>query len=247
MEEENKENLFDEVPTEGQDIEAVLDKVDKETEVEKPAESSADKEGEPDLKKNDAWKEIRERAEKAEADKALLEEKLKNLDKGEAKSEFVSALVGDNKDVEEKWLAEKASLKEEVKRELVQAELDAQKKDQEQKEYWLNWTNDRLSEVEKEFKVDFKTDESKKNELSNIMLDYSPTDEQGNLDYRKGMKILNDLTKVREVEEKSKTQVKKNIADSTISKQPSSEKNKDYLTTNDFRGGRGWRSVIGKN
>lgn len=246
MEEENKEKLFDEVPTEGQDIEEVLAEVDKETQDEKPAESSAEKE-EVDLKKNDAWKELRESKEKAEAKALELEEKLKNIDKEDPKSKFITSLVGDNKEVEAEWLVERENLKEQVKNELLQAEVDAQKKEQEQKEYWLNWTNDRLSEVEKEFKVDFKSDESKKNELSKIMLEYSPTDEQGNLDYRKGMRILNDLSKVKEVEEKTKTQVKKNIADSTISKHQSSDKNKDVLTTNDFRGGRGWRSVVKKN
>jgi uncharacterized protein involved in type VI secretion and phage assembly len=126
---------------------------------------------------------------------------------------------------------------------MVQDQLNAQKKEQSEKEHWANWTNERLSEVEKEFNVNFKTDESKKNELSKIMLDYSPTDEQGNLDYRKGMKILTELSKVKETEKNSSTQVKKNIADATVSKETSTQQNKGFVTSNDIRG-KDWRSFV---
>lgn len=247
------------VPREGDDFEKVLDSVDKElqevkeeTEApaevkpEKPAESQTEKGIEkaelPDqahfLKQNEKWEEMRKTNEELRA-------RLEALEKGDdakERSEFVASLVGDNEDVEAKWAKEKESLKEEVKRELIQSELDAQKKANEEREYWTKWTDDRLSEVEKEFKVDFKTDESKKNELSKIMLDYSPTDEQGNLDYRKGMKILNELNKAKSVEETQKTQAKKNIADATVSKETTVKENKDFMTSHDLR--KGWRSIV---
>ncbi len=243
-------DLLADVPQEGQSVEEILDTVDKELEVEKPAESLPEKLELPDesiLKKNSAWEEMRTAREEAEAKTRQLEARLAALEKEEApeKSEFVSSLVGDNQDVEVKWAKEKESLKEEMKREIIQDQLDAQKKEQEQKEYWVKWTGDRLSEVEKEFNVDFKTDESKKNELSKIMLDYSPTDEQGNLDYRKGYKILQDLGKAKEIEETQKTQVKKNIADATVSKETSVKLNKDYYTSQDLRG-KDWRSMVNK-
>jgi len=248
-----EENLLAEIPREGEDTEKVLDSVDKELEVEKPAESLPEKLELPDeenlaiQKRNSAFEEMRTARESAETRTQELEARLSKLEKGDdsvEKSEFVKSLVGENDDVEEKWAKEKISLKEEVKREMVQDQLDAQKKEQEQKEHWIKWTNERLSEVEKEFKVDFKTDESKKNELSKIMLDYSPTDEQGNLDYRKGWKILSELNKVKETEKHSSTQVKKNIADATVSKETTVQQNKDFVTSNDIRG-KDWRSYIG--
>lgn len=247
----DKDSIFGEVPTEGQSIEEVLDAVDKEQEVEKPVDSLPEKLELPDesiLKKNSAWEEMRTAREEAEAKAQELEARLSALEKPDSleKNDFVKSLVGENEDVEEKWAKEKESLKEEMKRELIQDQLDAQQKEQEQKEHWMNWTNDRLSEVEKEFNVDFKADESKKNELSKIMLEWSPTDEQGNLDYRKGMKILNELDKIKVTEKHASTQVKKDIADATVSKETSVQQNKGYLTSQDLRG-KDWRTAVNQD
>ena len=84
---------------------------------------------------------------------------------------------------------------------------------------------------------------SKKNELSKIMLDYSPTDQNGNLDYRKGMKILVELGKVKETEKHSSTQAKKDIADATVSKETAGKDKKDFYTNQDFKG-KDYRSFI---
>lgn len=240
-----KDSIIANIPLEGESVEDALNSVDKELQEEKPAESLPEKLDLPDesiLKKNEAWEEMRKKNEALETRlKALEKEKEETIEV--EKSDFVKSLVGENDDVERKWAEEKITLKEEMKRELVQEQLEAQKKEQEQKEHWTKWTNDRLSEVEKEFKVDFKADESTKNELSKIMLDYSPTDEAGNLDYRKGWKILSELNKVKETEKNSVTQVKKNIADATVSKETSSQQNKEYLTSQDLRG-KDWRSSL---
>ena len=253
------EGFLADIPLEGgaEKVEDALDSVEKELQEskekseDKPAESLAEKLELPDeeklavQKRNSAFEEMRTAREEAERKASELEARLSALEKegSPEKSEFVSSLVGDNEDVEKVWAKEKQSLKEEVKQELVREQLDAQKKVQEEKEKWTKWTNDRLSEVEKEFKVDFKSDESKKNELSKIMLDYSPTDEQGNLDYRKGMKILNELSRVKETEKHSSTQAKKNIADATVSKETTVQQNKDFVTSNDIRG-KDWRSWL---
>lgn len=245
-------SLLAEVPREGETIEDVLNSVDKELQVETPTESQTEKPIEklelPDeeiLKKNRAWEEMREARELAEARALDLEQKLSAIQKEESseKSEFVASLVGDNEDVEAIWAKEKERLKEEMKREIVQEQLDIERKAKEQEEHWTKWTQDRLTEVEKEFNVDFNRDESKKNELYKIMRDFSPTDEQGNLDYRKGMKIYQELNKTKEMEDKSKTQVKKDIADATVSKETSVNKNKGFLTSQDLRG-KDWRSLL---
>lgn len=246
MEEDSLANIL----REGEDNQNILDSVEKELEVAKPAESLPDKEIEklelPDeeklasQKRNSAFEEMRVKNE-------TLEARLASLEKEESpeKSEFVSSLVGDNEDVEAKWAKERESLKEEIKRETIQDQLDAQEKKRVQDEHWKNWTQERFDEVEKEFKVDFKADENLKNELSVIMRDVSPTDEQGNLDYRKGMKLLNDLNKVKVTEKHASTQVKKDIADATVSKETSVQKNKDFLTSHDIRKAGGWRGLTG--
>lgn len=236
------------IPREGETAEEVFDSVDKELQEEAPADPQPEKPEKlelPDthvLKQNETWEKMRK-------DNEALQERLEKLEKGDdnvievEESEFVTALVGENAEVTKKWHDEKQSLKEEMKREILQEQIDAQKKDEEQRQYWLKWTDDRLSEVEKEFNVDFKADESKKNELSKIMLDYSPTDEQGNLDYKKGYNILTKLNKINDMAKSESTQVKKNVADATVSKETSVQKNKDYLTSQDLRG-KDWRTVI---
>ncbi len=251
-----EDNIFAEVAREGETLDEILTpSVDKELEVEKPAESQTEKDIEkldlPDesvLKKNSAWERMRE--EKEESDRKLqeLESKLSALEsKKEEKPieqpEFLTDMVGKNEEIARKWQQERASIKEEAKQELVQAQIEAQKKEAETREYWNKWTQERFSEVEQEFKVDFKSNASLKNELAKIMNDYTPTDDKGNLDYRKGMKLLTDLKKAEAQQEDKKVQVKKNIADATVSKETSTKERKNFVTRNDLRGG--WRKLVG--
>lgn len=245
------DNIFANAPREGETIDQVLDglspEVDKEQEVEKPAESQTEKE--PDLKQNEAWKEIRQAREEAEAKARQLEERLNALETApkeekQEKSEFVTSLVGENEDVDRKWRQERENLKDEVKREMIQEQVRAQEKEAEQVQYWNKWTQDRFSEVEQEFNVNFTANPNLKNELAKLMQETTPTDAQGNLDYRKGMSLLQRLQKAEDKEQETKTQVKKNIADATVSKETSSKEAKNYLTRNDLRGG--WRGLIGK-
>lgn len=240
-----KDDFFANVPREGESVEDIFNQmeaetVDKEQEVETPAESLPEKE-EPDLKQNEAWKEIREAREQAEEKARLLEERLQALEKGnkeEGQSEFVTSLVGENEDVSRKWQKEKENLKEEVKQELIQEQLETQKKEKELKEYWNKWTEEQFA------KVGVK-DQNERNELAKIMTEYTPTDANGNLDYVKGKKLLTDLQKAQAREETQKVQVKKNVADATISKDNATKETKTYMTRQDLRGG--WRGLVNRS
>lgn len=241
-----EENIFASAPHEGETLEEVLTpNVDKELEEETPAESQSENVEEPDLTKNDTWKKMREEIESERQSKQALEARLAALEKGTSNEsfeqpEYLTDMIGENPEVARKFKSYEDNLKEQIKQELIQDQLNAQKKEQEEKEHWMNWTKERLAEVESEFKVDFTKDQNTKNELSKIMIDYSPTDEQGNLDYKKGMKILTELKKVQLQEESQKTQIKKVVADATVSKETSTDDKKTFMTANDFRG-RGWR------
>jgi len=253
-----EENIFADVPREGQTLDEVLNLgVDKELQGDEPAKSLPEKEKEvekldlPDesiLKKNSAWERMRE--EKEESDRKLqeLESKLQEVleskreeNKEIEQPEFLTKMVGKNEEIARGWQQEKELLKEEVKQELIQAQAEAQKKEKEAQEYWTKWTAERFHEVEKEFNVNFTAEPSLKNELAKIMTEYTPTDDKGNLDYKKGMKLLTDLKKYESKEETQKTQVKKNIADATVSKETSTKTDKGYVTRNDLRGG--WGAV----
>lgn len=247
-----EDNIFAGAPHEGQTLEEVLNPtVEKELEVEKPAESQTEKEIEklelPDeenlaiQKRNSAFEEMRESREQAEAKAQDLEARLKALERDKEtveQPEFLTEIVGKNEDVARKWQQERENLKEEVKQELVQAQVEAQKKEAETKEYWNKWTEDQFK------KVGVK-DQNERNELAKIMNDYTPTDDKGNLDYEKGKKLMLDLKKAQTKEEEVKVQVKKNIADATVSRETSTKETKTYLTRNDLRGG--WRGLVGRS
>ena len=79
--------------------------------------------------------------------------------------------------------------------------------EQEQKtkesEYWNNWVGDQVQSLKDEgLKFD-------KNELMKVMYDYKPTDDEGNLDFRKGYEIMEVLKK----KDPEKTEARKKIAD----------------------------------
>lgn len=242
-------DLLAEIPREGESVEDIFNSVDKELQEEAPAESLPEKLDLPDediLKKNNAWEEMREAREEAEHKAQELETRLAALETGNKEveqPEFLTKMIGENEEVAKDWLKEKATIKEEVKQELIREQADLQRKDVETKKYWLEWTDARFKEVENDFKVNFKSQPSLKNELAKVMNDYTPTDEQGNLDYRKGMKLLTDLKKSQNADEDNKVQVKKNIADATVSRETSAQKNKGYLTSHDFRG-KDWRQMV---
>lgn len=250
-----EENIFANAPHEGETPEEFFkeesESVDKELEVEKPAESQAEKEEESDLKLNSTWKEMREEVRAEKQARLDLEQRLQEIEsKGKIdepieQPEFLTKMIGQNEEVAKDYRSYESELKEKIKQELIEDQVKAQEKEEETKQYWNKWTQERFKEVESEFKVNFTAEPTLRNELAKIMTDYTPTDEQGNLDYRKGMKLLTDLKKSELREEEQKVQVKKTISDASVSRETSSKQTKDFLTAKDMRGG--WRSIVGKD
>lgn len=237
------------IEREGETPNEIFSSVDNQSQ-ENPAESLPEKLELPDeviLKKNNAWEEMREAREQAEQKAQELETRLAALETGNIEQpEFLTKMIGENEEVAKDWMKEKATIKEEVKQELIREQIDAQKKEADTKAYWNQWTQDRFGEVEKDFKVSFKSNPTLKNELAKVMNDYTPTDEQGNLDYKKGMKLLTDLKKAQALQEDNRVQVRKNIADATVSNETSVQKNKGFLTSQDLRG-KDWRTLVNQD
>lgn len=250
------DNIFAGVAREDEDIENVLDQiVDKQPQEETTPEESQTQKAEieaVDLKKNEAWKEMRQTLETERQAREDLEQRLKDIESQKTVNQsieqpkFLTDLVGENAEVARSYYEHAQALKEEIKREFYQEQQQLVENQLKEKERWDKWTKDRLSEIESEYKVDLTTPNEKgennlKNELAKVMLEYSPSDDQGNLDFRKGMKILTDLKKTETREENQKVQVKKNISDATVSKESSSKETKDYMTAADFRKTGRWR------
>lgn len=253
---ENNEDFLADFPQEGQNIDEVLDTLaDGIKQEEATAESLTEKaseeetkdevptESKEDLKKNDTWKQMREELEFERAERVKAQEEARKLEtrmqeivvnKQSSQPEFLTDLIGENPEVASKYQSHVSLLKEEIKRELIEEQVSQARKAQEEKAYWDKWTNEQFEKVGA-------TDENIRNELGKIMRDYTPTDEQGNLSYEKGMKILNDLKKAQIAETEVKTQVKKNVADATVSRETNTSKNRDFVNQHDLRKlGSGW-------
>jgi hypothetical protein len=239
-----EDNIFADIPREGQSLEELDQDVDKELQVETPAESQTEEE--PDLKQNDTWREMREAREQAEQRAYELEQRLLALERGNEdieQPEFLTDMIGENEEVARKYLEHEQSLKERIKAELIQDQIDAENKRQQEADRINKWRDDNYAMLEKEHNVNFSKDENLKNELAKTLIEYSPTDDQGNLDFRKGWKILTDLKRVAASEQSQRTQIKKSIADATVTKDTSTKEDKRYLDTNDLRG-KDWRSLL---
>lgn len=131
------------------------------------------------------------------------------------------------------WLKEQqavlASVKAEAKTEFLTEQQRAAQAAQDEKERWQNWVGDQIQEL-KDDGLKFNV-----NELQKVALDYMPTDEDGNISFRKAFAIYEKLKAAEADPEKSKAR-KELAAATTDSKATSSEaKPKTYHTPETLR------------
>jgi hypothetical protein len=139
-------------------------------------------------------------------------------------------LFGENETAWKKYRAysldERKQLRSEILREIQEDQkrvVDEQKK----QEKWVDDELQKLSETGLKFD---------RNELLKIALEYLPTDDQGNISFKKAFDILQIKKSGKETEKPKLSEEKKKIADQTMAKGKSNEEKKDYKTSADFRG-----------
>lgn len=115
-----------------------------------------------------------------------------------------------------------------MKESIYQEQQDSQKKYEESVKRWEGYSKDQMQALEDEGKS------FDKNELMKVVLDYQPTDKQGNFDFKKAYEIL-ELKKMAD-HDPVKSAARKNLAASTTSNNKGEPKEKDYMTSDDFRG-----------
>jgi len=135
-------------------------------------------------------KELKEKLEEMEAKiSEIAESNSQRTDEEEQSQipEWFVELYGDNESAWQKY-NQAESEKEERLIEKAQARIE-EKKQQEENEAssGLNWVNSQLELVEE---THGKLSDSKRNQLMSIVEEYIPTDEDGNLDFIKGYKIM---------------------------------------------------------
>lgn len=142
--------------------------------------------------------------------------------------EWFTELFGENEDAWKKYRAYDSEQRKQLRTEIVKEMQGEQQKlvdDQKKQEKWVDDEVAKLSDEGLKFD---------RNKLLKIALDYLPTDEDGNISFRKAYDILVMQGAGKELD-KPKSEAKKKLADQTMGKGKSSEEKRDYKTSADLR------------
>ena len=241
-----------EIPSDGIKLEDI-----KKEEEKAPAESPTENKSEEETEEEKTAREVKEQEEEDKIPfhkhprfKALVEEKnqyKEDLEKmredmeskfseikesqsktTEIPSWFTELLYGDNEVAWGKYQEHDKETRAEIKRELRE-EFESEKKEQENSATkWNTWIDNQVDSLKDEgLKFD-------KNELMKVMMDYKPSDDAGNLDFKKGYQIMEVLKK----KDPEKFKARKEIVDDS-GKSKAEPQNKAYFTPEDMRG-KGW-------
>lgn len=239
-----EEDFLANVPKEGADPFADFEKdtqsdppPEKEPETGEPAQGDSTEEKPLPFHEHPRWKEreteLKELREQRDADAraiAELKDRIKPSDV-EIPEKFVK-LYGDNPDAYKAYREFENERKELIKQELQQELEQKAQKEQEQAAHWTKWVDEQIADLKAEGKT---FDE---NELKKTMVDFKPTDGNGNLDFKAGFRIYEALHK----DDGARSRARKELADTTTRATPGEKKVKDYMTPNDLRH-RSWGSL----
>lgn len=147
--------------------------------------------------------------------------------------DWFKELYGENGVAWKKYEAREREREIEIERNIIARQTEAQAKAQEEAKRWNKWVDDEITKLQEEGK------QFERNELIKTMLDYRPTDEQGNFDFKKGYEIYEAL---KRKEDPAHSQARKQIADISTKSSKSDKESKGFLTTSDLRG-KPWHSL----
>lgn len=173
--------------------------------------------------------------------KELAELKTKPTDKpgvnGEIPSWFKDS-YGEDTEAWTKYQNWEKQWEERFEQKLLAKQEERVKAQAEDEKRWQKWVDDEIGKLvaDPETKFDIK----ERNELIKIMLEWRPTDEQGNFDFKKGYGIYR-MQKGKDDTQHSDARKKLGDAATTTSK--GEPKKKDYLTAKELRG-KSWTEII---
>ena len=243
------ENELTDIPSDGTKLEDIIVEEEKET----PAESPTEKKPKEKEEKEKAPAKENKKTEEAPFHehprfKELVEEKnqyKKDLDKMREEFEskisevkdsqpkttkapaWFTELYGDNEEAWTKYQEHDKLRRDELKKEIREEFKKEQIKKDESVGKWDKWISNEIANL-REGGLKFK-----KNDLMKVMNDYKPTDDKGNLDFKKGYKIMTLLGK----KDPAKSKARKELVNEGKSKaEPESKK---WLTPKDLIG-TGW-------
>ena len=241
----NLDELFADIPSEGDPIESVF----KDTETDTPSDSQPEEEPKGDkpvvgddtpppteednvpFHKHPRWQQMQEKASKVDDLERELHELRENVTHREPSDQEVpesfQKLYGNDPVAYKAYREEQIRLKDELKRELFEEQEAATRAEREESEKWTNWVEDEFTRLQSDGK------QFDRNELGKIMLDYAPTDANGNLDFDKGLALYETLKSAKTAPVNSTA--RKQLAAAATATTTGETPKKDYMTTEDLR------------
>lgn len=149
--------------------------------------------------------------------------------------EWFKTLYGDNEQAYKQYAEHHQNEVNEIEQNLIQRQEDQRQKATQEAQKWDKWVGDEIGKLRDEGK------EFDENRLKKVMLDYSPTDSNNNLDFQKGYKIYEVLE--TKVDNTAKSEARKQLADMTVRSSKGEKEKKDYMTSNDLRN-KSWANIV---
>lgn len=140
--------------------------------------------------------------------------------------DWFSELFGENEQAYQKYLSHTQAEREHIKADVMHEFQQAAEVRSQEEERWNKWVDHSINALKEQGHT------FNQNELMKVMVDYRPTDDQGNLSFEKGYALLEKLTAAQP----SSAKEKKDIASKSISENKPEGKSRDYKTPADLRG-----------
>jgi len=141
--------------------------------------------------------------------------------------DWFQELYGDNEVAYRKYEEHEKVRTSEIERNILEKQEISRRQLDEEGKRWNKWVDDEIGKLHNEGK------QFDRNELIKTMLEYKPTDENNNFDFKAGYKIY-EAMKTKEIDP-AKSQARKEIADTTMKNTSGEKKVKDFLTQADLR------------
>ena len=139
---------------------------------------------------------------------------------------WFSNVFGDNEYAYQEWQNHTQFEREQIKAELKKEFQEAAQQRVQEEQRWNNWVEENISSLKEQ------GHKFNQNELMKVMVDYKPTDDQGNLSFEKGYELYERLKSSNS----SSSKEKKDIASKSISENKPDVKSRDYKTPDDLKG-----------
>lgn len=228
------EDIFADVLKEGSDAFADLEKEtppesqpDKEPAVEEKAEENVPFHKHPRwIEKENELKELRARDEATAKEIAELRQ-MRTTPSDSTIPEWFRELYGDNQVAWSKYAEREQQREQEIEQRLLEKQDQKQQAAVAEQQRWNKWVDDEITKLAAEGAV------FDRNKLIKTMLDYRPTDENNNFDFKAGLKIYQAL---ETQPDPAKSQARKELADkTTVTSVRGEAPKKDYMTAKDLR------------